>query len=48
MTLQIHNKQVIDFYKQNKHISFEEVNIFMVDMGAKNDAKRLFVAESYE
>jgi len=32
MTLQIHNKQVIDFYKQNKHISFEEVNIFMVDM----------------
>lgn len=32
MTLQIQNKQVIDFYKKNKHISFEEVNIFMVDM----------------
>ena len=32
MALQINNKSVIDFYKKNKHISFEEVNIFMVDM----------------
>ena len=32
MSLQITNKRVIDFYKKNKNISFEEVNIFIVDM----------------
>jgi hypothetical protein len=32
MTLELNNKRVIDFYKKNKHISFEEVNVFMVDM----------------
>ena len=32
MSLEITNKRVIDFYKKNKNISFEEVNIFIVDM----------------
>jgi len=32
MSLEITNKRVIDFYKTNKNISFEEVNIFIVDM----------------
>ena len=32
MSLELHNKRVVDFYKKNKHISFEEVNVFMVDM----------------
>jgi hypothetical protein len=32
MSLEITNKQVVEFYKKNKHISFEEVNVFMVDM----------------
>lgn len=35
MTLQITNKRIIDFYKKNKNISFEEVNIFIVDMFEK-------------
>lgn len=32
MSLQTNNKIVVEFYKKNKHISFEEVNVFMVDM----------------
>ena len=32
MSLQITNKRVIDFFNKNKNISFEEVNIFIVDM----------------
>ena len=32
MSLELHNKHVVDFYKKNKHISFEDVNVFMVDM----------------
>ena len=32
MTLDIKNKRVIDFYKKNKNISFEEVNLFIVDI----------------
>ena len=32
MSLEITNKRVIDFYKKNKNISLEEVNIFIVDM----------------
>jgi len=35
MTLQTNNKIVVELYKKNKHISFEEVNIFMVDMFEK-------------
>lgn len=35
MTLEINNKYIIDFYKKNKHISFEEVNIFIVDLFEK-------------
>jgi hypothetical protein len=32
MSLEIKSKRVIDFYNNNKNISFEEVNIFMVDL----------------
>jgi len=32
MSIQTNNKIVVEFYKKNKHISFEEVNVFMVDM----------------
>lgn len=32
MSLELHNKRVVEFYKKNKHISFEEVNVFIVDM----------------
>ena len=35
MSLHITNPRVIDFYKSNEHISFEEVNVFMVDMFEK-------------
>lgn len=30
--MNITNKRVIEFYKTNKHLSFEEVNLFVVDM----------------
>jgi len=32
LSLKTNNKIVVEFYKKNKHISFEEVNVFMVDM----------------
>lgn len=32
MVLEIKSKKVIDFYNKNKNISFEEVNVFIVEM----------------
>mgnify|MGYP001284910449 CR=1 FL=1 len=32
MALQISNKRVVEFYKRHSMVSFEEVNVFMVDI----------------